>query len=131
MDRYRALRLTGGLLLAAGIVLLAWAAAEGQVSLALVLIVPVLYGAGPLAALSFVTIFAGIVLAFLSFFRSAACEDGPAAPEGGKEWSGVILIGPIPIVIGSAGMLKKRGALVLLTILSLLAMALFVLAIRR
>jgi uncharacterized membrane protein len=43
----------------------------------------------------------------------------------------VILIGPIPIVIGSAGMLKKRGALVLLTILSLLAMALFLLAIRR
>jgi len=131
MDRYRVLRFAGGALVMLGLVLLVLAVLEGQASLALVLIVPVIYGTGPLLAISVLMIFAGLVLAFLSFFQAAPGADTANAPRGKKEWGGVILIGPIPIVIGSAGMLKGRGAIVLLAMLSILVLLLFLFTFLR
>jgi uncharacterized protein (TIGR00304 family) len=131
MDRYRALRFAGGALVMLGIVLLVLAVLEGQASLALVLIVPVIYGTGPLLAISVLMIFAGLALAFLSFFQATPGTDTANAPRGKKEWGGVILIGPIPIVIGSAGMLKGRGAIVLLVMLSILVLLLFLFTFLR
>lgn len=132
MDRYRAMRLSGVLLILTGIVLMAWAALEGQASFALVLVIPVLYGTGPLAAVAGLAIFSGVVLVFLSFIRAAEGAEAEETPEGvKKEWGGVILIGPIPIVIGSAGMLKGRRAIILLAVLSMLVLALFLFTFLR
>lgn len=132
MDRYRAMRLASALLMAGGFLLLAWAALQGQVSFAFVLIIPVIYGAGPLAALSMLMVFAGVMLLFLSLFKSTVRMDALAAPETAKkEWGGVILIGPVPIVIGSAGMLKRRGPLILLAILSTVLLVFFLLMFLR
>jgi uncharacterized membrane protein len=132
MDRYRAMRLSGIALMLAGIAMMIWAAVEGQLSFALVLIIPIIIGTGPLAAISFLSIFAGMVLAFLSFFKVATRVDTTAEPmRTKKEWGGVILIGPIPIIIGSPGMLKGRGAILLLAGLSLIVLALFLLTVLR
>lgn len=132
MDRYRAMRLSGEALILAGILIMAWAALEGQVSFALVLIIPVIYGTGPLAVISFLSIFIGMALVLLSFLRSVGRVDTITAHQGTKkEWGGVILIGPIPIIIGSAGMLKRRGVIVLLAVLSVIVLVLFLLTILR
>ncbi len=132
MDRYRAMRLTGEALILAGILIMAWAALEGQVSFALVLIIPVIYGTGPLAVTAFLSIFAGMALVFLSLLRSLGRVDTVNAHKGTKkEWGGVILIGPIPIIIGSAGMLRGRKAILLLAVLSVIVLVLFLLTILR
>ena len=132
MDRFRAIRLLGASLILLAIALLAWAVLDGQVSFALVFIIPVLYGTGPLLAVSVLMAFGGAALLFLSFFGPAVRSDASAAPEGAKkEWGGVILIGPIPIIIGSAGMLKGRKAIVLLAVLSVIVLALFLFTILR
>lgn len=131
MDRYRALKIAGGALVMLGIVLLVLAVLEGQASLALVLIIPVIYGTGPLLAISVLMIFAGLALVFMSFFQTAPGMDTANAPREKKEWGGVILIGPIPIVIGSAGMLKGRGAIVLLAMLSILVLLLLLFTFLR
>ncbi len=132
MDRYRAMRLTGGSLVLLGVLLLAWAVLQGAVSFALVLIVPVLYGTSPLMAVSMLMVFAGLVLVFMSFFRPAERTGPVASPEGvKKEWGGVILIGPIPIVIGSAGMLRGRGALALLAVLATFMLVIFLFTLLR
>ncbi|MBI0584404.1 MAG: DUF131 domain-containing protein [Methanomassiliicoccus sp.] len=132
MDRSRATRVSGVLLLAAGTLLLAWAVAEGQASIAFLLIIPVIYGSGPLAALSVLAIIGGMMLIFLSLVPSRAREsvEGPAQ-ETNREWGGVVLIGPVPIIIGSAGMLKDRRVLMLLAIISSLVLALFLFTLLR
>jgi uncharacterized membrane protein len=132
MDRSRAMRLLGASLLILAAALFAWAVLDDQVFFALVFVIPVLYGTGPLMAVSVLMAFAGMMLVFLSFFGPAARSDASAAPEGAKkEWGGVILIGPIPIVIGSAGMLRGRGAIILLAVLSVFVLALFLIAFLR
>ena len=129
MDRSRAMRLSGASLLLLAIALLAWAVLDGQVSFALEFIIPVLYGTGPLLAVAVLMAFAGMMLVFLSVLGPGVRTETSAGSEGAKkEWGGVILIGPIPIVIGSAGMLKGRGAIVLLAVLSVLVLALFLIA---
>jgi uncharacterized membrane protein len=132
MDRSRAMRLLGASLLILAAALFAWAVLDGQVFFALVFVIPVLYGTGPLMAVSVLMAFAGMMLVFLSFFGPAVRSDASATPEGAKkEWGGVILIGPVPIVIGSAGMLRGRGAIILLAVLSVFVLALFLIAFLR
>ncbi|MDW5561597.1 MAG: DUF131 domain-containing protein [Methanomassiliicoccus sp.] len=126
MDRFRAMQLSGAALVLLGIVVLAWAAAAGQVSVALVLIVPVLYGTGPLVAFAALAVFAGMVLLSLSLFgRPGGRDAGITSATGKREWGGVVLIGPIPIVFGSPGMLEGRGVLALLAALSIIVLLLF------
>lgn len=132
MDRSRAMRILGASLLLLAVALLVWAVLDGQVSFALVFVIPVLYGTGPLLAVSVLMAFAGMMLVFLSFFGPAVRTGTSATPEGTKkEWGGVILIGPIPIVIGSAGMLRGRWAIALLAVLSVLVLALFLIVFLR
>lgn len=128
----RAMRLSGALVIAAGAALMAYAALEGELSFALVLIVPVLYSSGPLAAVAVLMVFAGAALVFLSFFLAAVRAGAERAPEGRRNmWGAVVLIGPVPIIIGSAGTLRSRRALVLMALLSALVLALFLIACLR
>jgi uncharacterized membrane protein len=132
MHRHRVMRLSGELLILLGLVLLAWAVLEGQASFALLFVIPVLYGSGPLVAIAALMVFGGAVLVFLSFFKAPAGKDTIASPgRAEREWGGVILIGPVPIVIGSAGMLKGRGAIVLLAALSVLVLLFFLFNFQR
>jgi len=132
MDPCRSVRLSGAIVIVIGAALMAYAALEGELSFALVLIVPVIYGSGPLAALAALMVFAGAALVFLSFLLAAVRAGAEPAPgRKVKEWGAVVLIGPVPIIIGSGGALRSKSALVLLAILSFLFFALFLLIYLR
>lgn len=101
-------------LIAAGIALLVLAAAQGDVRLFLVVIVPVITGEGAAFALGALALMAGTFLAFIAIPLASAAPTVPAeappaqgpppagaAPEGSSSWGGVVFIGPIPIVLGS------------------------------
>jgi len=133
--RRSTLRAGGLALLIGGIAALAWALLSGEAEIALVLIFPVIYGAGGIAALGILMLFAGLVLLSLSLSFAASREESAgqrcAGPEERREFGGVVLIGPIPIVFGSARALKGSRALIALAILSTIALVLFLLTLLR
>ena len=115
----RAIRILGPAILVAGLVALGFAVARGEARLYLVVIIPVIVGAGPLGIL-------GILLAFLGFFLTfflwpvsvpapalgavdtikappehRTQEISPGEPARSRRWGGVVFLGPIPLVLGS------------------------------
>lgn len=118
------LRVPALVILAAGAGLTAYAVAVGQARVGLLLIVPYLVGTGPLAAAGVGLLFLGVVLTFASLARRPPQmrEVPPPAwppdgswrdPEADKEvrGGGVILIGPVPIVLGSDRRIALLAAL--------------------
>ncbi|MFP4169536.1 MAG: TIGR00304 family membrane protein [Methanomassiliicoccales archaeon] len=104
------LRYLAGAMIAAALVMIGVAAALGQIEFSLFLIIPVLHGQGPLAALSILLLFSGILVLFLSLIPWH--EEAPHIREEGndltweygdgkKRFGGVVLIGPVPIIFGS------------------------------
>jgi uncharacterized protein (TIGR00304 family) len=100
----------GPVFLLAGLIALAWAVANGEASVALVFVVPVVIGSGPFAFLGVLLIFVGFFLTFL-FWTSGAAPPvpgpaevptaAPAEPGRPRRWGGVLFLGPIPLVFGS------------------------------
>jgi uncharacterized protein (TIGR00304 family) len=128
----RTLRYLGIALMAIGAMALIAAVATGEAQFALVVIVPIIYGSGALVGGAILAIFAGVLLLFLSLSpHDPGAEGKPdeGAPRAKSEWGGVILIGPVPIIFGSAGQLRDPRVLAILVIVSLLAMTAFVLMI--
>ena len=79
---------------------LGWMAWDmGQIELYLFLIFPVLKASGAYGAGSLLLALAALVVIFLSFFTLVP-RDG-SSPAGRTSVGGVIMIGPIPIVLGS------------------------------
>lgn len=130
--RQRALLGAGITLVMAGGFLLAWAVAAGQAELTLLLIIPVVHGTGALMALSMLLIFVGLALTLMSIAWGTVGEiDGTTQEGAGKEWGGVILIGPIPIVFGSGRSLRGKWPLMALLIISSLLLLMLVLTALR
>jgi uncharacterized protein (TIGR00304 family) len=130
--RQRALLSTGIMMTAAGALLLALAVAVGQAELSLFLIIPVVHGSGALMALSILLIFGGLALTFMSMSLGSVGEPDDTLQEGArKEWGGVILLGPIPIVFGSGRSLRGKWPLLALAIISSLLLLVFVLTLLR
>lgn len=128
----RTLRYLGIALMAVGAMALIAAVATGEAKFALVVIVPVIYGSGALVGGAILAIFAGVFLLFLSFGSHDPAVEGKPNESSSRtknEWGGVILIGPVPIVFGSAGQLRDPRMLAILVIISLVAMTAFVLMI--
>jgi uncharacterized protein (TIGR00304 family) len=133
-----ALRALGVVLIVAGAVLLGLAILNGDVTVALIVIIPVIYGVGPLAVLAVLMLFAGITTLLLSAASLEREEDGSNAeevsddrPSTKREFGGVILIGPIPIVFGSARALRGTWALAVVAALSLIVLLLFLFILLR
>ena len=90
---------------------LGWMAWErGEVELYLFLIFPVLKADGAFGALALLLAFAAVVVIFLSFL--ILVPKGHLEPPGRPSVGGVVMIGPIPIVLGS----DRRTALLALVI---------------
>jgi len=132
------LAILGYILFGIGVMLIIIGIFTGSSHIVLFLIFPVIYGRGLLSFLSFLLIFFGIFLILLSlhFGNKESEEYYPPSnyeefsqseifpqPEVRKEkrYGGVILIGPIPIVIGS----DENMVIIALTI-SLIILSLFI-----
>jgi len=135
------LAILGYILFGIGILLIIIGISTGSSHVALFLIFPVIYGKGPLSLLGFLLIFLGLFLIFLSPLHSWNREFEGHYPspsnyeefsqseifpqtevQSEKKYGGVILIGPIPIVIGS----DKNMVIIALT-LSLIFLSIFIL----
>mgnify|MGYP000995016798 CR=1 FL=1 len=75
---------------------------QGQVSLYLLFIIPVLTIAGPLGAAGALLLPAAILLLFLSLVPARPRGMELGAGDTKTRWGGVIMLGPIPIPFGSA-----------------------------
>ncbi len=138
MTRWPPLFVAALALIVAGVSLLALAAAQGDVRLYLVVIIPVITGQGAAFVLGALALMAGVLLAFLAWPLSAATRVGPpeapplqeapspgAAQTGSPSWGGVVFIGPVPIVLGSSPGMRRTMlvAAVVMAVLMLLFLA--------
>jgi uncharacterized protein (TIGR00304 family) len=111
----RLLKLAALLTIIIGIVISVASIALGQMRVMLFIIFPVFYAEGLLPAVGIALLFIGIIALFLSFFVSmtagatrAQAETRSSDEVEVEEWQkpevkggGVVLIGPVPIIIGS------------------------------
>jgi uncharacterized protein (TIGR00304 family) len=130
------LKILGTALIVAGAALLVLAIVQGDAEVALVVIIPVIYGTGLLPALAILLVFAGIVALFMSFVPTASPERERPHEENmdrkeDKKFGGVVLIGPIPIVFGSWKKLRGSWILIALSLLSLIILIIFLMALLR
>jgi uncharacterized protein (TIGR00304 family) len=123
-------------LLGVGALLVGWAVAEGGAELAIVVIVPVLFGRSIAFVAGVLLLVAGLFTLPLAFEPAEEAEPptaggSPAGTHGGS--GGVVLIGPVPIFFGSWRNVSPRTR-VLAAILGgavlVVAIALFVLFAR-
>lgn len=122
--------------LLAGIALLLYGGMQGDVRITLLLIVPIVHGTGLPAALGTLLLFAAMVLWFAGTVRDARhLSEGDAgmpsgeARTGTRRSGGMVLLGPIPIVWGSDGGIRRWMVLAGIVLLALWVLA--ALALRR
>ena len=120
-------------LIVAGLALVALAVADGGASLALVVVLPVLYGRSLEFVAGVLLFVAGLFALPLAFGPVAPAEAGPeedTAPSSGGS-GGLVLIGPVPILWGSWKGVSPRTR-VLLAVLggAILAAAVVLLFVR-
>ncbi len=141
VEAVRLVRLVGPVLLIVGLVVLAVGFLQGEATLMLFIIFPVVTASGLWSVLGIILIVAGFFLSFLGVAStiepvpmpppsppepSAAAPPAPAAAQ--KRWGGIVLLGPIPILFGSdpkfAWWMVLVGALLLVGLVVLTIIAL-------
>jgi len=131
----RQIRVAGLILIAAALALLTLAALQGGLHLAILIVFPVIIGEGALPAIGGILLFSGFVALFLSFaigFQKVGVDGtSEGYVEGGiprtgarSEYRGVVLIGPVPIILGSNRRMALAMAIVTLVALTVLLMTL-------
>ncbi len=118
-------RLLGPVLIAAGIVSLVVGYFQGEASLSLFVIFPVITATGGWSALGILLVIAGFFALFFTWpawtvaepISPSSQDTGPAgggaAPgSSGRRWGGVVFLGPIPVVFGSDAKVAKWMILV-------------------
>ncbi|MGC8497100.1 MAG: TIGR00304 family membrane protein [Thermoplasmata archaeon] len=117
-------RYLGLLLLVLGIVNLFIAVESGTVNFGIFLIFPVLWGTGALAALSFILIFLGIIILFISV-PYEHLEFDNSENKAKSKFGGFVLVGPFPIVFGSDKKIVYISIVLLILFVILLELYLF------
>ncbi len=113
-------RLLGPALVVAGVAALAWGFVQGETSLNLFLIFPVVTATGAWSALGILLLIAGFFAFFLTWPAAAAPAPAeptvpppspspaqPSLPSAPRRWGGVVFLGPIPVVFGSDAKVAK------------------------
>jgi uncharacterized protein (TIGR00304 family) len=130
----RPLRILAAFVILAGVALLIYGVAIGEMQVALLLIVPVIFGSSILGILAIGLIIAGVFVAIADSFLSAerkssqdrlSNESGLTETPKRKEFGGVVLIGPIPIVFGSSKRMALLAAVIAVIILVLMILSFF------
>lgn len=124
---------------AAGVALLGYSVAVGESAVHLVLVFPVVTGAGAIGLAGIGFVFLAMFLGFLSFayppsapVAQTAAPATPGSPPGpvtrAPRFGGVVFLGPLPIVFGSSPKISKV-MLVLAVVMTILLLAFFVLVL--
>ena len=130
----RPLRALAAIMILTGAALTVYGVAIGEMQVILVILVPVIVASSVIGALAIGSIVVGMVVGMADLFLSASREEGQVYPSNqerasetakGKEFGGVVLIGPIPIVFGSSRKVAMYAALIAIVILVLMLLALF------
>jgi uncharacterized protein (TIGR00304 family) len=130
----RPLRILAICMILAGAALLAYCVVIGEMQVALVLIVPVIFGGSILGVLAIGLMIAGVFIFIVDSFLGASPEgmqdglvDGghPSSPTGKTEFGGAVFIGPIPIIFGSSKKVTIYVVILSIVIFFLILMGLF------
>jgi uncharacterized protein (TIGR00304 family) len=130
----RPLRILAAFVILAGVALLIYSVAIGEMQVALVLIVPVIFGGSILGVLAIGLIIAGVFVFIADSFLGARSEgepDGlsdegyPSPPKIKGEFGGVVFIGPIPIIFGSSKKVTIYAVILSIVVFLLIVMGLF------
>jgi uncharacterized protein (TIGR00304 family) len=130
----RPLRILATGMMVAGAALLAYCVVAGEMQVALVLIVPVIFGGSILGVLAIGLIIAGVFVFIVDPYVGASAEgmrDDPAnegrpsSPTRKAKFGGVVFIGPIPIIFGSSKKVTIYVAILSIVIFLLIIVALF------
>jgi uncharacterized protein (TIGR00304 family) len=130
----RPLRILAALMILAGAALLVFTIAVGEMQVALLLIVPMIYGSSSLGILAIGLVIAGIFVAIADSFFDAgkeesqdalSNEEGRSKTEGHTEFGGVVFIGPIPILFGSSRRMTVFVAILAAIVLAIMLLSLF------
>lgn len=136
----RPLTLLALALLAGGVALLGYSVATGESQVHLVLIFPVVTGAGIVAFTGILLVAVGMFLGFFSIAGPSLVPEAPAPPPPApgpqapkaaapaKRFGGVVFLGPVPIVFGSDVRVSK-AMLVLAIALTVLLLVFFFLVL--
>jgi len=105
----RLLKLISFLAFALGITFVIISAFRGELSVGFILFFPFIYGEGFYAAIGFILIFISILLFVIDLFNFEKynvfhIEEKPVGDEKNRqvEGGGILLIGPIPVIISSS-----------------------------
>lgn len=131
----RFLRVLAVAMLLTGASILAYAILTGQMEFALAFFfIPVIYGSSLLGGAAIGLIVLGIFVYMADLFvQSGSAEEGSMEPgpwqnDGArpkKEFGGVVLVGPIPIVFGSSNKAALYAVITAVVVLIVLTLALF------
>lgn len=102
-------RLASILLFCLGFIFILISVIQGEGKVALLLFIPIFYGSGVYSFLGIICLIAAVLIAFFGYafrFKWDFVEEEPAEKVTSKKdikrrFGGVVLIGPIPIAIGS------------------------------
>ena len=129
----RPLGLLAALMILAGAALLIYGIIAGEMQVALLLIVPVIYGSSTLGILAIGLIIVGVLVLMADLALSASAgelehalvDDGDRAGSKKAEFGGVVLIGPVPIIFGSNRRMTILAIVVAVAILMIMILSLF------
>jgi len=130
----RPLRILAAFMILAGVALLIYGVAMGEMRVALVLIVPVVFGSSIIGILAIGLIFAGVFISIADPVLGASIQrsqDTPSDEERSSqtkkntEFGGVVLIGPIPIMFGSSKKMTIFAVIIAVIVLVLMVLSLF------
>ncbi len=98
------------IVLLAGISLVIFSIIEGEANIALLFIVPIIYGTGAYLAMGILLIFLSFIMffIFLGHPRVGSREIKRTKTEKESSYGGVIFIGPIPIIFGKDKSIAKK-----------------------
>ncbi|HYM40738.1 MAG TPA: DUF131 domain-containing protein [Thermoplasmata archaeon] len=134
----RLVRLAGPALFLGGLAALAVGFLQGEATLSLFVVFPVVTATGVWSILGIVFMVAGVFVFFLtgSIPDTSPVAPGPVPPPAGtppaapqRRWGGVVFLGPIPVVFGSDERIA-RWMLVLGVLLFVALLVLTVIALR-
>jgi uncharacterized protein (TIGR00304 family) len=129
LNRMRAVSI---LMIAASAILLALAAIRGELEIALVVIIPVIMGSGPLSLVGGLLLFFGLLVLLLSYLGVPCRRDEDFEPrvdqlEGvsSSKVGGVVLVGPIPIIFGSDWRMASLAIILAMVLIIIAILLLF------